>query len=365
MGISLYIIPIFVERLNEYYRMKHWWKILGAVLVLYALIAGLLIPLKPGILEVAPERTQWGNTISLQIKAYNSHFQEAKELKAWLKLDSTHFVPTSHIKVLSNTRLTADFRLPIHQMEEQSKELTLILDNEIDGYSLLPGAIQVTLSDSTISRGFLWSNDLGRIHEPQGLTFPYRNILYETIRNLFYHVPLWFAMLILLFISMIYSGLYLKSMNTKYDHAALALTQIGILYGILGLITGAIWARWTWGDWWSFDVKQNMSAIAMLIYLAYFVLRSSFEDDEVKARVSSVYNIFAFTTLIPLLFVIPRLYDSLHPGNGGNPGLGGEDLDNTMRMVFYPAIIGFTLLGAWLANLAYRYLRLEEKHLEE
>jgi heme exporter protein C len=72
-----------------------------------------------------------------------------------------------------------------------------------------------------------------------------------------------------------------------------------------------------------------------------------------------VYNIFAFGALVPLIYVVPRLTDSLHPGAGGNPAFGSEDLDNTMRMVFYPAILGWTLLGFWIASLAYRAERLQ------
>ncbi len=340
---------------------------MGALLVLYAFVAGLLIPLKPGILDVSPEMAKGGSKITLDINAYNAHLSQAKEIGIWLKMDSVHFVEGNNIRILSDNKLKTDFQLPYWKSKESAKEMTLILDNEIDGYSLLPGAVQLTYGapDTSGISSNQWLPAInGQLHQKEGLTFPYRNILYETIRNLFYHVPLWFAMLIILFASMIYSILFLSKKNQKHDHAALALAQVGILYGILGLVTGAIWARWTWGDWWSFDVKQNMSAVAMLIYLAYFVLRSSFEDYEQEARISAVYNIFAFATLIPLLFVIPRLYDSLHPGNGGNPGFGGEDLDNTMRMVFYPAIIGFTLLGIWLANLAYRYLNLKERFLD-
>lgn len=107
------------------------------------------------------------------------------------------------------------------------------------------------------------------------------------------------------------------------------------MFGILGLVTGAIWAKNTWNAYWSWDVKQNMTAIALFIYIAYFILRAAFEDAERKARLSAVYNLFAFVALIPLIFVIPRLTDSLHPGAGGNPALGGEDLDNTMRMIFF------------------------------
>ena len=97
-----------------------------------------------------------------------------------------------------------------------------------------------------------------------------------------------------------------------------------------------------------------MTVIALLIYLAYFILRAVFDDPDKRARISAVYNIFAFAALIPLIYVIPRLTDSLHPGAGGNPALGGEDLDNTMRLVFYPAIIGWTLIGLWMASLLAR-----------
>jgi heme exporter protein C len=82
------------------------------------------------------------------------------------------------------------------------------------------------------------------------------------------------------------------------------------------------------------------------------------EDGMQRARLSAGYNLFAFALLIPLLFIVPRMTDSLHPGNGGNPALGGEDLDHKMRLVFYPAVIGFTLLGAWIAQLVYRVGRL-------
>jgi heme exporter protein C len=211
-----------------------------------------------------------------------------------------------------------------------------------------------------------WQNsDISNLHEKAAITFPFRNILGETIRNTYYHVPLWFAMFILFIAAVVYSVKYLRGFNAKNDDRAASLTSVGILFGILGLITGAIWAKHTWGAYWSFDVKQNMTAVGLLIYGAYFVLRASFEDPEKKARISAVYNIFAFATLIPLLYVIPKLTDSLHPGAGGNIAFGSQDLDNTMRMVFYPAIIGWTLIGAWMAQLIFRMNRLKRSLFEQ
>jgi heme exporter protein C len=102
-----------------------------------------------------------------------------------------------------------------------------------------------------------------------------------------------------------------------------------------------------------------------MIYFALVILRGSLADEHQKARIGAVYNVFAFAVLIPLLFILPRLTDSLHPGNGGNPGFNAYDLDNNLRLVFYPAVLGWTLLGFWVATLQSRIKILEfKKELE-
>ena len=179
-------------------------------------------------------------------------------------------------------------------------------------------------------------------------------ILNESIRNLYFHVPMWFGMLAILSVSVVYSIKYLGNPTIQNDIIAKEAANVGILYGILGLLTGMTWARFTWGAWWVNDPKLNGAAIGMLIYFAYLVLRSSFAEQQQRARISAVYNIFAFVTLVPLLFILPRLTDSLHPGNGGNPGFGGYDLDGNMRMIFYPAVLGWIGLGIWILNLRVR-----------
>ena len=116
------------------------------------------------------------------------------------------------------------------------------------------------------------------------------------------------------------------------------------------------------------EPKLIGAAIALLIYGAYFVLRGSFTDMDKKARVSAVYNIFAFAMLFPSIWIIPRLVGSLHPGapgsDSGNPALNAQkDLDAGMRMIFYPAVIGWTLLGVWIATLRIRIQLLNDKTL--
>ncbi len=189
--------------------------------------------------------------------------------------------------------------------------------------------------------------------------------LAQTARNLYFHVPMWFGMTILLLLSVIFSIRYLRSRVPRFSILAETTAEIGVWFGVLGVITGALWANYTWGSPWHGDPKQNAAAIALLIYLAYFILKGALDNQEQAARIAAVYNVFAFAAFIPLVYILPRLTDSLHPGNGGNPGFNQYDLDGNMRMVFYPAVIGWILMGWWLASLRARVKIIKEKSLEQ
>ncbi len=191
--------------------------------------------------------------------------------------------------------------------------------------------------------------------------------LEHTIRNFFFHVPMWFGQMALVTVSLIYSVRYLNSTNLKDDIYANEFAKTGIVFGILGLITGAIWANYTWGAPWNNDPKQLGAAIALLIYLAYFVLRNSLTDIDKRGRIAAVYNIFAYCIYIPMIYILPRMVESLHPGGKGvegNPGLSGSDLDPALRIVFWPAVLGWILLGVWITTLRIRLSVLTEKKLE-
>ena len=138
---------------------------------------------------------------------------------------------------------------------------------------------------------------------------PRQPILNESIRNVYFHVPLWFAMIILMFTSMIFSIRFLKSNDLEYDKKAVEFANVAILFGILGCATGSIWANFTWSDPWPNDPKLNSVAVSMLMYFAYLVLRGSFDDEQRRARISAVYNILAFAIFLPLIFILPRLTD--------------------------------------------------------
>jgi heme exporter protein C len=206
-----------------------------------------------------------------------------------------------------------------------------------------------------------------------GLLLPVPKIpqLQETIRNLYYHVCMWFAMMILFTTSVVYSIKHLRTLDIGYDLRARVFAAIGLIFGLLGYGTGAIWAAYTWADpnnpaYASFgsiarEPKLIGAAMAILVYFAYFILRDSVTDIDKRARVSAVYNIFAYAMLFPSIWIVPRLLPSLHPGQEGNPALNFNDIDARMRMVFYPAVIGWTLLGVWIATLRIRLDILREK----
>lgn len=196
-----------------------------------------------------------------------------------------------------------------------------------------------------------------------GLLFsvPHLPILNETIRNLYFHVPMWFAMLTLFSISVFYSVKYLLSGDQADDLRAVESVNVGVVFSLLGLVTGSLWAKYTWGQYWSFDVKQNFTAVAILLYFAYLILRNAIDEQQKRAKISAIYNIFAFPMMIVLILVLPRLSDSLHPGNGGNPGFNKYDLDERMRIVLYPAFIGWSVIAYWIYTIRFRIRSIENQ----
>ncbi|HMB93311.1 MAG TPA: cytochrome c biogenesis protein CcsA [Rhodothermales bacterium] len=176
------------------------------------------------------------------------------------------------------------------------------------------------------------------------LQIPRINILEHTARNLYFHVPMWFTMMAATFVSAYHSLQYLRTNQPVRDVRAREAAVLAVTFGILGLVTGSVWAHYTWYQgtdlWWNFDPKQSMAAVQVLIYGAYFVLRSAIDDLEKRGRIAAVYNVFAIVTVPFLLYVLPRQMESLHPGAEGNPAF--SDITHPiMRLVFYPAVIGF------------------------
>ncbi len=345
-----------------------WWKYTSIGLILYTLIAGLMVPLKSGIESVSPAFAKTGKTVTLRFSGYNTKFAlpSTDPTRVWLSFDEKNALAGSEVKAIDDRTLEARFTLPSRlPNDKESAFLNIIVDHPVGGTALLPAGLEVRqVPDSTGNAASWQGNSVGNLHIQKGFSFPYQNVIYESIRNTYYHVPMWFALMFLCLGAVWQSIKYLRTGDRGADRKAVAYTEMAVLFGLLGLVTGMVWANYTWGAPWNNDIKQITTAIALLVYIAYFILRGSFDDSEKGARLGAVYNIFAFAALIPLLYIVPRMFASLHPGATGNPAFGSQDLDNTMRMVFYPAIIGWTLLGFWVGQLRARAMHLQERLMD-
>jgi len=185
----------------------------------------------------------------------------------------------------------------------------------------------------------------------------------ETSRILFFHVPTaWLATLAFL-ISAISSIQYLRKQDVKFDIWASSAAQIGIIFAALATVTGSIWAKKIWQSYWNWDPRETSIFILLLIYAAYFALRSAIDVEEQKAKLSAVYSIIAFITVPFFIFIIPRVYESLHPDPLINPE-GEIKMDGRMLQVFLSSLAGFTVLFYWILRIKVDAVKLK-LHLQQ
>jgi heme exporter protein C len=334
---------------------QSWWKVLCVLLLFYTLFASYLIPLHSGLLPNENNQLE-GNEV-VEIIGYNTHFTEASQNQAILGCGPTRFC-AEIVSIDSDTRMSVRFDLPDTLYK---KSLNLFVNNEKDGTMFLQGAFfknSAVVDTSRVQRGC--EIDV-KTEKSSAFAFPFQPTIFETIRNLMFHVPMWFTMFLIMLISVIHSVRYLANPIREYDLRAETSARVGLLFAILGLVTGSIWARFTWGAWWVSDPQLNGAFVTFLIYVGYLVLRSGITDDMKRARVSAVFNIFAYVILFILLMILPKFTESLHPGKGGNPGFNTYDLNSSLRAVFYPAVLGWILLGVWIYKIQLRRNRLRSK----
>ncbi len=169
----------------------------------------------------------------------------------------------------------------------------------------------------------------------------------EYTRVLYFHVPVAWVTVLAFLIGAVYSIIYLKKRDIIYDSIAESAGQLGLVFCILATITGSIWAKVSWGSFWNWDPRETSIFILLLIYAAYFALRSAIEDEERKAALGSVYSILAFVTVPFFVFIVPRVYSTLHP----DPLINTQakiNMDSKMLITFLSSLFGFTVLFFWM-----------------
>jgi len=158
--------------------------------------------------------------------------------------------------------------------------------------------------------------------------------------------------------------MYLRRRNPKDDHRAAVSAGLGLLFAVLATVTGAIFARIMWGAYWNWDPRQTSITILLLIYAAYFALRGAVPDSEKRATLAAVYSILAFVTVPFLMFIVPRIYFSLHPDVMTNPDPDNR-LDSAHLRVLLASLAGFTGLYVWLYTLGSRIEAIRDRRQQE
>ncbi len=199
------------------------------------------------------------------------------------------------------------------------------------------------------------------------MTFDFIPALGELSRNMLFHVPMSMTAFLAFVIGTIYSIMYLAKRKPSYDRSARAASACGLLFTLLATITGSIWARFSWGTFWNWDPREVSIFILLLVYFAYFILRSLLEEsEEKKARIAAVYNIVAMVSAFFLMFVIPRIKQSLHPGGGGgeapiiNTSSTPVHTDPALLNLHWINVLLFVLVFLWMKDIYTRVLTLEE-----
>jgi heme exporter protein C len=185
-------------------------------------------------------------------------------------------------------------------------------------------------------------------------------VLGETTRVLYFHIPAAWVTVLALGWSMTHSVLYLRRRRVEHDHQAAAAAEIGLMFCVLATISGSLWAKAMWGSYWNWDPRETSIFFLLLIYAAYLALRSAIEQPERRARLAAIYSAVAFVSVPFLMFVVPRIYFSLHPDPIINPR-GKVDMDPRIRIAFYAMLLGFTGVFLWMQSLRVRVARLEQR----
>ena len=343
---------------------SNFLKITAVFLVLYSILGGLFLPLSPNIEKAS--YTSFQDSL-IQIEVYAPKVKEPSSfylIQNALKAEDKRILKINNIKNIKDGFLLTTLNPNYYEGVNRGNTFDLWAQNKKNGGFVYFNVFMADSSRAQIQFPQIDKKEL-ITKNPFSLSFPNRPILRESIRNLFFHVPMWFGMMFLLTTSLFYSVRYLGKGNLEDDIKAKNSVEIGLLFGTLGILTGMLWAKFTWGAFWTDDPKLNGAAIGMLTYCAYAILRSSVTDQIKKAKLAAVYNIFAYSIYIVFIYILPRLKASLHPGNGGNPGFNIYEQDNTMRLFFYPAVIGWILIGMWLMQLRSQIdLKISKKNLE-
>jgi len=175
---------------------------------------------------------------------------------------------------------------------------------------------------------------------------PYESTMLLVQKIFYFHVPSWFVMFTAIFISGIYSGIYLFKGDRSADRVAASAAEIAVVFGIMGLVTGPLWGRKAWGVWWQWDAKLTMALLLEVIFIGYLLVRKyGGPGSEKMGAALAVFGMFN----VPFVYWSVNIWRTVHPKTSVVPTLGPG-----MFGTFWFSVLAFMLLFALLMTLRVR-----------
>jgi heme exporter protein C len=333
-----------------------WWQLTVAVLVTVLLVAALLPPLAGSFADAVVALRLGGQQLEAVPLLSRQELRRASGVR--------HPVPVL-VRLSGAVEYDTLFQAWRVLAQDRQQVRATVLFTEKPSPELLR-ASWVVLALERLGVDTLW-----RVHEVVAiepwLVLPYIPGLEERARILYFHVPMaWVG--VFAYLVAVWAALqYLRRRAPEFERRAMAAAAVGTLCLVLATLTGAIWARFNWGAFWNWDPRQTTIVVLLFIYLAYFALRGSLPEGERRARLGSIYLVFAFATVPFLVFVLPRMMESLHPGGRGDVNIGPilspepEALNPVKQVLFALSLLAFTALFGWLWSLMVRLMQLMER----
>ncbi len=308
-----------------------WWKIILFVWIAAFSAAGILVPVAGTLTDVEVfGRLMPGKTLPVLV-----HF-ESKDAET-----------------------SDDGRFLARAVDKDGHRATLVFEARPADFDAAGSYLLLARKD--VSTGLVHVSAITATNP--GWTFPYIPGLEERAKIIFFHVPMAWLTVIAFLVSMWYGMKYLRRKNLDDDMKSAVSAGLGLLFCVLATTTGSVWAKFNWGSFWNWDPRETSIFVLLLIYGAYFALRSAIEIDEKKAALSAVYSILAFVTVPFFIFIMPRLMPGLHPGSAGDvnsgPAVSGGGMDAGMRVVLYGMVLGFLALYIWLMRIRITLQRIQ------
>ncbi len=186
---------------------------------------------------------------------------------------------------------------------------------------------------------------------------PMEAVMGQVQRVFYFHVAnAWVGMLGFM-VAAISGVAFLLKADRKWDIIGIAAIEISFVFFLTAIISGSIWARGSWGTWWTWDPRLTSAAIVELLYAAYFMLRQGIEDPDQRARIAAIYAILSFIS-VPLTFISIRIFRTIHPviiGSGAASAEGSFDMTTKMLVTFMFSLLTFSFI---FADLLWHRIRL-------